>query len=452
MTRLIDLVCAPWAITPLMHSEVLGIYNRHVRGEKIDLDSLAASIGRPLKNEPKGYENRNGVAILPIEGVIAKRMTLLGSISGGTSTSHAAAEFSRAMDDPQIKAVVLAIDSPGGAVDGTQEFASLVASYRGIKPIVAHTDGMMASAAYWIGSAADSVWISGDTTQVGSIGVVATHRDTSGADAAEGIKTTEVVSGKYKRIASSTGPLTADGLAYLQAQTDAIYAAFLGDIARNRGVDVDHAHDVMADGRIFIGKAAIDAGLVDGVSTLDALVTRLADGEWDQSNGGAAVATSQPNREAGSASIETATTEGQTVDLETIKNQHPEIYGAILVEGATAERQRIQDVLAQALPGHEALINGLAFDGFTTGPEAAVAVLNAERGARKNHLEAMRADAPAPVAPSVDPVVAPQGEEAWEAQWNASAALQAEFGGNKRPYLAFKKAESGGKVKIQNQK
>lgn len=449
MTRLIDLVSAPWAITPLMHSEVLGIYNRHVRGEKIDLDSLAASIGRPLKNEPKGYENRNGVAILPIEGVIAKRMTLLGSISGGTSTSHAAAEFSRAMDDPQIKAVVLSIDSPGGAVDGTQEFASLVASYRGVKPIVSHTDGMMASAAYWIGSAADSVWISGDTTQVGSIGVVATHRDTSGADAADGVKTTEVVSGKYKRIASSTGPLTADGLAYMQAQTDAIYAAFLGDVAKNRGVGVDHAHDVMADGRIFIGRAAIDAGLADGVSTLDALVNRLADGDW-QSNGGAAVAAQQPTHEAGDASNQKPTTETNEMDLETIKAQHPEIYGAILGEGAAAERQRIQDVLAKALPGHEALINGMAFDGSTTGPEAAVAVLNAERGARKNHLEAMRADAPAPVAPSAE-AVAPQGEAAWEAQWDASAELQAQFNGRKSAFMAFNRAQADGKVKIFKQ-
>jgi ClpP class serine protease len=67
---------------------------------------------------------------------------------------------------------------------------------------------MMASAAYWIGSAAEKVYISSDTTQVGSIGVVASHIDVSKAEEMQGYKTTEIVAGKYKRIASRYSPLT----------------------------------------------------------------------------------------------------------------------------------------------------------------------------------------------------------------------------------------------------
>lgn len=452
MARLIDLVCAPWAITPLMHSEVLEIYNRHVRGEKIDLDGLAASLGRPLKNEPKGYEIRDGVAVLPIDGVISKRMNLMSNISGGASSSYIGSEFARAMEDPQVKAIVLAVDSPGGAVDGTQELANLIASYRGTKPVVAHTDGMMASAAYWIASAADSIFISGDTTQVGSIGVVATHQDVSAAQASRGIKTTEIAAGKYKRIASQYAPLTPEGHAYMQEQVDAVYTAFVDDVARNRGVGVDQVLSNMAQGRVFIGKSAIEAGLVDGVSTLEAIINRLAEGEPFNQSGSVAVVNEPNQNEAGVASNHNQEMEVEEMDLETIKKEHAEIYGAIMLEGATAERQRIQDVLAQALPGHEVMVNKLAFDGKTTGAEAAVAVLGAERQARVATFAAMTEDAPNPVAPELEQVQVATTEEGWKAEWEKNENLRAEFGGKLNAYLAFKKAEANGTIKIAGTK
>ena len=459
MARLVDLVCAPWAITPPMFQEVLGIYNRHVRGEKIDLDGLSASLGRPLKNEPKGYDIVDGVAVLPIEGVIAKRMNLLMQISGGTSTTFAANEFIRAMEDPQVRAVVLAVDSPGGAVDGTQEFANVVASYRGVKPIVAHTDGMIASAAFWIASAADRIFISGDTTQVGSIGVVATHTDMSGAEAQRGVKTTEITAGKFKCIASQYGPLTPEGRAYMQDQVDAVYSAFVSDVARNRGVDVETVLENMAEGRIFFGRAAVEAGLVDGVSTLDAIINALAEGETFGSDSGKAAvsAAHDTNLEAGAASEPATSHKENHMNIETLKAEHPAVFDAIkaegvaegMTQGTTAERQRIQDVLAQALPGHEALVQTLAFDGKTTGPEAASAVLAAERKARETKLGAMKEDAPNPApTDSPEPTQALQGEEAWKAEFEKDADLRAEFGGSLNAYLAFKKAEAKGTIRI----
>ena len=456
MARLVDLVCAPWAITPLMYQEVLGIYNRHVRGEKIDLDGLSASLGRPLKNEPKGYEVRDGVAVLPIEGVLSKRMNLLSSISGGTSTSYAAAEFARAMEDPQVKAVVLAIDSPGGAVDGTQEFANTVASYRGTKPIVAFTDGMMASAAYWIGSAADARYISGDTTQVGSIGVVATHTDVSGAETARGVKTTEITAGKFKRIASQYGPLTQEGRAYMQEQVDAVYSAFVGDVARNLGVDVETVLDKMAEGRLFIGRAAMEAGLVDGVSTLDAIINALAEGETFGSETGQAAVSAAQNQtsEAGAASTTATSHKENSMDIETLKAEHPDVFKAVhdagFEAGSAAQLERIKGVYAQTLPGHEALIQTLAFDGKTTGPEAAAAIVAAERKSRQASLDAQREDAPAPVKPQAEKEYQQEatGEDAWKAEFEKNEALRAEFGGNLNAFLAFKKAEAKGTIRI----
>jgi signal peptide peptidase SppA len=172
--------------------------------------------------------------------------------------------------------VLLYVDSPGGTVDGTQALADLIFNARGKKPIVAIADGMAASAAYWIGSAADKFFISGDTTLTGSIGVVAQHTDISTAEEKRGIKVTEITAGKYKRIASEHAPLTDEGRASIQERVDHLYSVFVDNVARNRGVSSDLVASDMADGKLFVGKQAIKAGLVDGVSTPEAAIASLA--------------------------------------------------------------------------------------------------------------------------------------------------------------------------------
>lgn len=274
--RVLDILNSPWAIISDRLDEIIEIYSTHLRGEKIDITAVEARVGKKLDNERQAYAVQGGTAVIPVEGVIAKRANLFMEISGGTSTQMLAKDFQAALDDPEVHSIVLAIDSPGGTVDGTQEIADMVLGARGQKPIIAHADGMMASAAYWIGSGADRIFIAGDTTAVGSIGVVGRHVDYSEADKAKGIKVTEITSGKYKRIASEHGPLTPEGHSYLQSHTDHIYSVLFDSVARNRGwaatAESALAH---ADGKIFLGKQAVSAGLVDGVSTLPALVSRL---------------------------------------------------------------------------------------------------------------------------------------------------------------------------------
>ncbi|MCK8218611.1 S49 family peptidase, partial [Erwinia amylovora] len=89
--------------------------------------------------------------------------------------------------------------------------ARAVAAARGVKPVATLADGTMASAAYWIGAYADEVYAVDSGTQLGSIGVVATHVDVSRAEQMAGRKTTEIYAGQYKRIASSYAPLTEPG-------------------------------------------------------------------------------------------------------------------------------------------------------------------------------------------------------------------------------------------------
>lgn len=274
--KLLDILTAPWAIVPEKLIEIQNIYYTHLRGEKIDIKTIEAQIGKPLENKKKNYEVIEGVAIIPIEGVLAKRANMFMRISGGTSMQLLQKDIDQAIDDPNVKSILFDIDSPGGTVDGTQELANHIYGLRGRKPMTSYAESLMGSAAYWIGSAADEIVMSGDTTQIGSIGVVATHVDISKAEESAGYKTTEIVAGKYKRIASSYAPLSEEGRATIQDIVDHLYSVFIRGVAMNRGVSEEKVLNDMADGRIFLGQKAINAGLVDRMETLDQTIGRMS--------------------------------------------------------------------------------------------------------------------------------------------------------------------------------
>ena len=417
--RLIDILTAPWAIVPEKLLEIQAIYRTHLRGEKIDLAAIEARLGKPLANEPKPYEVHKGVAVIEMEGIVAKRMSLFTKISGGISTYYVHEQFSAAMADPKVRGVLLNIDSPGGGIDGTAELAGLIHSARGEKPILAYTDGMMASAAYWIGSAADAVYISGDTAQVGSIGVVASHMDISEAEKMIGIKTTEIVAGKYKRIASRHAPLSKEGKATIQEMVDHVYSAFVGDVAKHRGVSEEQVLEQMADGKVFFGRQAVNAGLVDGVSTIEELIGKLSAGEIAAGKpvaAGAAAAAFEEIKEVpmnvkvGNELIEVKDT--LEIDAEWISKNCPDIAGSIRLEGATAERERIREIEEAALPGYERIVAEAKADGKSTASDVALKIVKAENQVRAKKLEEIRADGVLPVPASpVDGVPPPEGKK-----------------------------------------
>lgn len=261
--------------------------------------SAAATLGRTSHSSPAS-EHVGKVAVIPIEGLLSKSRGLFQSLFGGLALREICTLFRKAMADPAVLGVLLKIDSPGGSVDGVQELAKEIFSARGKKPIVAFTDGMMASAAYWIGAAADRLYISGDTTEVGSIGVVATHVDYSQREAQQGIKTTEIVAGSYKRIASPHSPLTDKARSSIQEMVDEIYAAFVADVATFRGRSISVVSQQMAEGRVFTGAKAIKAGLVDDMASLLPLVSNLivpAVKRRESAHAAESMLTEQPARE-----------------------------------------------------------------------------------------------------------------------------------------------------------
>ena len=438
---LLDLLRGAWAIQPERLLEIQSIYDTHLRGEKIDIPAIEARLGRPLASEQQEYRIREGgVAVLSVEGVLAPKANLFMRVSGGASTQLLTKQVESAIADPRVRGLILQVDSGGGSALGVPELADTIRELAAVKPIVTVTDGVMASGAYWLGSAANAVFGSGTTVQVGSIGVVMTHNYTPNAS---GAQTTEITAGRYKRMATTAKPLDEEATAYLQQMVDHIYGVFVDAVAQHRGVSADAVLEHMADGRVFIGQQAVDAGLLDGFMTVDQVAERMAANPAEfATRRKAQVAASAPAKKPAGARADgthattepvlldlpaTATTKETTMDLKTLAEQHPDLLATIQADaraaGAKAEQERVAAVRSQSMKGHEALIEKLAADGKTTGPEAAMAVLAAERAAQEAAGKAfVETDAPAPAKTSAAPSDKPKtkAEQAAEAKAYAS--------------------------------
>ncbi|MBU1045487.1 MAG: signal peptide peptidase SppA, partial [Candidatus Omnitrophica bacterium] len=211
---------------------------------------------------------RDEVAIIPITGPISKRETFYSHFFNASAVSVLTEIINDALADPDVSAIVLDIDSPGGTVAGTEAFSDLIHGAREVKPIVSFANGMMASAAYWIGSAADQVIVE-RTADVGSIGVVMVHYDLSENDKQYGVKRTVLSAGKYKALGNSAEPLSDLARQVFQSELNYIYQQFVATVARNRNTNAETVLRNMADGRIFIGQQAVVAGLADRIGTLE---------------------------------------------------------------------------------------------------------------------------------------------------------------------------------------
>ena len=430
---LLDVLRAPWAIAPDKLAEIQEIYATHLRGDKIDLDAVEQRLGRPLNNQPTAYTvHEGGVAVIDIEGVIAAKANLFTQVSGGLSARMLEKAMLDAKADPAVKSLIQVHDSPGGSVFGTPEVAVASRAFAEEKPLVSIATAQMCSASYWIGSAANAIYITGPTVQVGSIGVVATHEYNPRASG----QVTEITAGQYKRIASGSAPLSMEGKAYLQAQVDHLYQVFVDTVAMQRGVSAEQVLERMADGRVFTGQQAIDAGLVDGVSSLDALVAELASNPARYAKRRKAVfAVGSPSKGAGAAPKDKPTvkkgssmSDDNIITRASLEQDHAAVFAQVKAEfmalGAQSERDRISGVREQVIPGHEALIEQLAFDGKTSPAEAAMAVNAAQRSALAAAASAHANDAPnaAPAAAApADTSAKSKADVAIEAQAYAAA-------------------------------
>lgn len=255
-----------WAILPQTLNVIGDLVRMRIEGERLTDEEIEARIG---SRRQRAKQITGKVAVLPVLGVISQRMNMMSEISGGTSTELLGTEFDALANDPAIGAIVLDVDSPGGSVNGLQELSDKIFRARKPeRPIVAVANGMAASAAYYIASAADEVVVS-PGSEVGSVGTLALHTETSGLDEKVGIKNTLITFGENKGEGSSIEPLSDGARADLQRRVDEYGRQFVADMARNRDVSKSHVMDNFGQGRVFQGKDAIRRGMADRVATLD---------------------------------------------------------------------------------------------------------------------------------------------------------------------------------------
>ncbi len=268
-----------WALMPEKYQEIAAFIRAKRDGIETPFERLATAhagaVVDPQAKQRGNYSQIVGkVGVLDLFGVLSQRMDMMTQISGGTSTQRFGQEFDSLMADKMVRSILLVIDSPGGSVFGTQELAQKIFDARGQKKVVAVADALAASAAYWIGCQAAEFYVT-PSGQVGSIGVVASHQDTSKADEAAGIKETLIHAGKYKTEGSPTQPLSAEGAETIQTMVNGYYASFVKAVSRGRGVSEAAVEKSYGQGRM---KAAADAravGMVDGIATVETVLARM---------------------------------------------------------------------------------------------------------------------------------------------------------------------------------
>ncbi|HOW75595.1 MAG TPA: S49 family peptidase [Candidatus Competibacteraceae bacterium] len=215
----------------------------------------------------------NGVAVLDVFGILAHRGGLQADSSYIQGYDELARNLEGALNDPNVGAILLNIDSPGGEVAGAFQLADQIYAARARKPIAAIAGDMAASAAYLIASAADSVSVA-LTGLVGSIGVVTSHVDMSRAVDRMGMTVTYIYAGAHKVDGNPLEPLPEAVAATIQAEVDYYYGLFLETAARNR--QTQPAALQATEARIYIGQKALEARLADRIETPDQAIARLA--------------------------------------------------------------------------------------------------------------------------------------------------------------------------------
>lgn len=282
--RILQAVMAlPWAIMPAKLAVIRDLLALRAAGERLTAEEIRERLAGQPAHAAAGSATSagGGVMVLPLVGTIVPRADMMTEMSGGLSLQRFTTAFRQALADPNVRSIVLDVDSPGGQVGGVEELAAEIFRARGQKQITAVANGLAASAAYWIGSAAEELVVT-PSGEVGSIGVFAVHEDVSQALASDGVVMTLVSAGKYKVEGNPFEPLTEEARAAIQERVDGYYGMFVSAVARNRGVKASDVRGGFGEGRMVGAKEAVSLGMADRVGTLDETISRLVGGRRRQ--------------------------------------------------------------------------------------------------------------------------------------------------------------------------
>lgn len=259
-----------WAGT----EQSLEAYNAAVTRAELKADGMQWQ--QPDQEDtPRLLDIQGDVGIISIKGSLTNDDSFMSMLMGATSYNDIRHAVVAAATNPDVKAILLDIDSGGGAVNGVMDTSKLIRMvHDNLKPVTAYGSGSLYSGAYWLGMAAGSVY-AGETTGVGSIGVIAAHMEKSKQLRDAGIGVTVLRAGKYKALAGPFEKLSDEAKAGLQKSLDAVYGVFVEQVSAMRGYSTEYVDKMMAQGREFIGEEAVGPGLVDGITSFDALLSKV---------------------------------------------------------------------------------------------------------------------------------------------------------------------------------
>jgi len=209
------------------------------------------------------------IAVVRLEGMITDARGVLESLD-------------KQAKDPRVKALVIRVDSPGGAVAPTQEVFNALRFWSQRKKVVASLGSMATSGGYYVACASDRI-VANPGTITGSIGVVVHMASLEGLLEKLGVKGQVIKSGQHKDMGSVFRALSDTEKSLLQEVVDDVHDQFVMDVARSRGMEIERVRSI-ADGRIFSGRQAKDLGLVDELGGLQEAIqvaARLAEIKGD---------------------------------------------------------------------------------------------------------------------------------------------------------------------------
>ena len=274
-----EFLATPWALMPEHLNVMYGVISRWSSntpaGNEV-MQRIAAERSAREARRQATQVNAGGIAVLPLYGIVTQRGNMVEDVSGpgSTSTQQFASSLRQALADESVSQILIDIDSPGGSVYGVAELADEIASAQGQKPVIAIANSLAASAAYWIGACAAEFYVT-PGGEVGSIGVWQAHQDYSRAMDEAGVTTTLISAGKFKVEGNPYAPLSEEAHGFMQSRVDDYYAAFTKAVAKGRNVPVAQVRDSMGQGRVLGADAALSSHMVDGVATLDDVISKM---------------------------------------------------------------------------------------------------------------------------------------------------------------------------------
>lgn len=278
----------PWAMMPeRMAAYAAALVGRYSADPQAKPERQVSGDMQAASQASKGATG--GVAVIPVFGGMVEWPHQIDMCDGGASTYQIGRALADAESDETIAQVLMVFGTPGGSVYGTAELASAINRVKATKPVIGVAQSLAASAGYWALSQCTEAYCS-PGGEVGSIGVYSGHEDISKALEMAGVKIELFSAGDFKTEMAPFAPLSEEARAFQKQRANDYYAMFTKAVAKGRGVPIDAVRNGMGRGRVLGADEALAEKMIDGIASMDEVLSRMRKPSRPRQNRSAAYA------------------------------------------------------------------------------------------------------------------------------------------------------------------